>query len=205
MLLEDKIRILNHNTRSSINVSGAYMQDKEFQQSCEEMHSNFLFLDDEKKLGFMDNSTYITVKKDEEQNDLIVREVKNIVWTDHGPLVRTMEIGANSQGNRPCDKYHNIYVEGYFMLPSNPTADIPPRYEYARVLKSYYYNLQGEEESFVRGIAKVDDKFCSFEQAVEPRGVSTDQAFDLFEGQVNSAISLAQPLPLYKAQGQELT
>ena len=199
MSLEDKINKLNHDTKSSINVVGDYVEAWDFQAECNNIYYCFLHLDDDKKLGFMDTRSYLNHTK----SGTIIREVKNIVWTDHGPLIRTMQTGINTQKGVTHDKYHNISVEGYFLMPSNPSQDIPPRYEYANVVKCFQYNDNGQATTSVGGIAKIDDKFCSFSDAVAPRAITDDKAFDLLEGQVNSAISLAQPLPLM-AQEQGL-
>jgi hypothetical protein len=151
-------------------------------------------------------STSIEIKNEGTPNECVVKEVKNIVWTDHGPLLRIMETGVYTQGCGSDDKYNHITIEGYFLMPPNPSENIPPRYEYTRVVKGFYYNARGEVTSDVQGFVKVDDQFCNFTQAVEQRGVSADSAFELLEGQANGTMSLAQslPLPVPKPQDQNL-
>ena len=196
MSLESRIQQLNHNTKSSIVPSGLQVNDAGFQQTCFEAYSKFLSIDDEKKTGFRDATTLIGVKNEGQPTEAAIRETKTIVWTQHGPLIRTIELGINKQAGGPYEKYHNVSLEGYFFIQANPGRDIPPRYEYANVSKNFYFNASGEVASFVEGFVKIDDNFVPLSDAMQPRDIDPDKAFGLFERQFSSVQSVAQSLPI---------
>lgn len=196
MRLEERIELLNHKTKSSIRLKGFKAQDKGFQQTCHERYLQYLPLDDEKKTGFRDTVTRFHTKDEGKTTEATVKETQNIVWTERGPMIRTVELGINTHKGGPYDKYHNVTLEGYFLMPSKPKEDIPPRYEYALVNKSFYYNGSGEVASYVEGIVKVDDTFSPLSEAMAPRESTSDKAFSQFERQFSSELSVAQSLPV---------